>query len=223
MSQEIIDFYRNNSINDTLDKFDLTLKRLYRLLGDNRKGFNSRSSALKYGVALNDLGDSVSRTKEYTIWKSMITRCYGNPKKSAYVDVTVCSEWLTYSSFLNWLKTQDWEGKELDKDLLSSNVKIYSPETCCMISKQLNLFINTATNSTGARKLGESRYMARVKDLFTGKSIYLGTYLTELEAHKAWLNKKQEYALLLANKETDTRVKEVLQDITKLFKIKEKK
>ena len=44
------------------------------------------------------------------------------------------------------------------------------------------------------------------------RSLYLGRFKTELEAHKAWQAKKHEYALQLAELQDDPRVAEVLRE-----------
>lgn len=77
----------------------------------------------------------------YTRWKHMLYRCY-DPKyqkgKPTYKGCTVCEEWLTFSNFKKWMQEQDWEGKELDKDLIDSENTVYCPEKCLFIPRALN-------------------------------------------------------------------------------------
>lgn len=116
------------------------------------KAFNKKVK-LVCGVGINDADYPVrirSHIKQdgtfldewrcpfYTKWQKMLSRCYGKYNKSqkfnSYDQVEVCQEWLRFSNFKSWMEKQDWESKELDKDLLSGESKIYSPETCCFIS-----------------------------------------------------------------------------------------
>lgn len=99
-----------------------------------------RSKKLVCGVGINDSEYPTSlfgveegsrkllwRCPYYTTWHNMISRVYSGHKNcSAYHDVVVCEEWLLFSNFKSWMETQDWEGKELDKDIFGDG-KLYSP------------------------------------------------------------------------------------------------
>lgn len=76
----------------------------------------------------------------YKAWSAMLNRCYREPVLKAYKDTTVCEEWYTFSNFKSWMETQDWEGKELDKDLLTDNNQ-YAPENCIFIPAWLNVYL----------------------------------------------------------------------------------
>ena len=117
---------------------------------------------LVYGVGVNDADYVVSinetvgyvdgKRKEklvwicpfYRTWKGMLGRGYSEKLKlkyPSYKDVTVCEEWHLFSTFRAWMDQQDWEGLQLDKDLLVKGNKIYSPETCLFVSGQVNNFV----------------------------------------------------------------------------------
>lgn len=112
------------------------------------------------GIGLNDSGEPVVkfhteggsrrlvwRCPYYSKWSNMIQRCYSDSSPKQYWFVEVCKEWLTFSNFKSWMEQQDWEGKELDKDL-KGNGFLYSPESCCFISQRTNnLMIETRTNN----------------------------------------------------------------------------
>jgi hypothetical protein len=123
---------------------------------------------------------------------------------------------LTFSNFKSWMETQDWEGKELDKDLLMEGNKVYSPDTCCFVSVKVNSFLNKKFASRGQLPLGVSKvrknkYAAQCSNPFkTNSSQYLGYYDSAEEAHLVWKRKKHEYACILAELEKDERVKAAL-------------
>lgn len=112
------------------------------------------------GVGLNDSEEPVVkfhmdkgsrklvwRCPYYSKWSNMIQRCYSDNAPKPYWFVEVCEEWLTFSNFKKWMERQDWEGKELDKDL-KGNGFLYSPESCCFISQRTNtLMIESRTNN----------------------------------------------------------------------------
>ena len=148
----------------------------------------------------------------YLRWTNMLKRAYC-PKflksRPTYQDCSVCEEWLTFSNFKRWMESQDWEGKVLDKDLLSLGSKIYSPDTCLFVSQSINSFVLDKKSCRGLYPLGvnyDRGYRAYCNNPFTRKHKHLGRYDTPEEAHKAWQLAKWEYGRELLSKQTDPRV-----------------
>lgn len=82
----------------------------------------------------------------YNTWKAMLERCYSESlkrRRPSYIGCTVCEEWLLFSNFKVWMETQDWKGNQLDKDLLIEHNKVYSPETCLFLSREVNSFLTS--------------------------------------------------------------------------------
>ena len=89
-------------------------------------------------------------TREYSLWNSMLRRCYSDKyheKQPTYKDCVVCERWLVFSNFLEDLpliegyelwKNNPNTGVSLDKDSKIKGNKIYSLETCKFISKSNN-------------------------------------------------------------------------------------
>ena len=159
----------------------------------------------------------------YTKWRNMIKRCYSPSylkQNPTYKDCFMCAKWLTFSNFKLWMNKQDFLNKHLDKDLLHANNRLYSPETCVFVAKEVNLFIGNNLNSRGDCLIGcnwkkaSSKFVAECRNPFnsSGCERYLGYYNTELEAHLAWKKQKHLYACQLAESEyvTDERVRQVL-------------
>ena len=164
----------------------------------------------------------------FTDWKDMIWRCYNTKFHNnypTYKDCTVCEEWRYLSNFIKWVDSQpnkDWQNCSLDKDILIHGNKIYSPDTCVYITKKLNSFLVSRTSARGSLMIGvelspknnNTRYfVARCKNPFTGKKEYLGTFMTELEAHLAWKAKKHEHACRWAELQKDERVSDRLKSM----------
>jgi len=94
-----------------------------------------------YGVGYTDLPMGFSKTLQYKKWNSMLQRCYATRvSQPTYEKCYVCVRWQYLSNFTLWMNTQDWVGKQLDKDLLGDTFE-YSPEKCCFISRELNSLI----------------------------------------------------------------------------------
>jgi hypothetical protein len=194
---------------------------------------------LVYGVGIND-ADYVTQLYEeygyvggkqkrkrvwvcpfYQTWKSMIERGYSERYKlkyATYKDATVCEDWHRFSNFRAWMVRQAWEGNELDKDLLFPGNKVYSPETCVFVSRQVNMFLTDSGRSRGNYKIGvhwdknASKFRAQCSNPFTGEQEYLGCFTDEDCAHQAWLGKKLENAYALAGIQTDLRIAKAIVD-----------
>jgi len=152
------------------------------------------------GVGINDVSYSTRRKVDgkslqcpyYVTWKSMINRCYAGTNK-AYLDCIVCDEWLTFSVFREWMKSQNWQGMHLDKDALVEGNKVYSPETCVYIPSSLNLLLATGRSNTtgyplGVTKAPSGRFLAKCRD--GGSPKHVGLFDTPEEAHIAYCSFK---------------------------------
>lgn len=110
-----------------------------------------------YGVAAVGQYDFSLRYAKYakSMWDSMLKRCY-NKEHVAYKNygrkgVHVCDRWLLFENFINDLPTIDgWDEDQfikrqlvLDKDKKAKNEKIYSKETCCLMSRSDNSKISS--------------------------------------------------------------------------------
>ena len=194
---------------------------------------------LVYGVGIND-ADYVTEKKEtigyvggkrrqklvwicpyYSAWASMLQRCYSSKfqeRQPTYKGCSVSEEWLIFSVFKNWMETQNWEGKQLDKDLLFEGNKVYSPETCVFVTKAVNNFTVDSGASRGEWLIGvywhkqAGKFRSMCCNPFTKKQEHLGLFTSELEAHQAWRKRKLELAYELADIQTDGRVAKALID-----------
>lgn len=145
----------------------------------------------------------------YKRWHSMLERCYYEKlqeKRPTYKGCTVCTEWLTFSNFKRWMEEQEWEGRQLDKDLLIEGNKVYSAAACIFLPSKLNSFTTTSGKIRGQYPLGVS-YMKKLKYMVnelskpykssinnqTGKIFCLGYYATPEEAHQVYLSAKLGY------------------------------
>lgn len=188
---------------------------------------------LVYGIGVNDADYYVLATENFNgkrkitwrcpyhlVWSNMLKRVY-NPtyqlNNQTYRDVKVCEGWLTFSNFKSWMGEQDYEGKELDKDLLGDG-KMYSPETCCFLPRSLNLFLTKNDARRGNYPLGVSRrarnksFESSCADPFLKKSIHLGSYKTPEEAHATWKSYKHKLACAYAEQQDDSRIAHALRN-----------
>lgn len=155
----------------------------------------------------------------YRAWASMLNRCYSaklQERRPTYKNCTVSEDWLTFSNFKAWMENQDWEGRQLDKDLLVEGNKIYSAETCIFVTPTVNAFTNSRRASRGDLLLGVSwdskseKFRASCGNPTTKKQENLGLFTSEQAAHQAWRKRKLELAHELAAIQTDPRISKAL-------------
>lgn len=188
------------------------------------------SKKLIYGVGINDADYKVTQTVDgkatkcpfYSAWHSMLKRCYDpieHKNYPNYIGCEVYEDWKYLSKFKLWMEGQDWEGKQLDKDLLVKGNKLYSPDTCCFLDSRINGFLTERQVSRGENALigasihkASGKYRAYCNDPFTNKWEYLGLHVEQQVAHLAWKARKHYHALRLAEYEVDQRIKEALEN-----------
>lgn len=95
-----------------------------------------------YGVGF--FGSGIYSHKDnkdvYNCWSDMLRRCYC-PKRQevrpTYKGCTVCEEWHNFQNFAEWYyqNLPDKENKyQIDKDIKFSGNKLYSPDTCLLVT-----------------------------------------------------------------------------------------
>lgn len=144
----------------------------------------------------------------YLVWTGMINRCYNlkyQEKYPTYKDCSVTKEWLTFANFKEWMKTKDWKGMELDKDILTIGNKTYSPESCIFVSRRVNNLLNDSAATRGNnpqgvtfdKRLGKYRAQCSVN----GKQRRIGVFATSNDAELAYLEFKSKAVTSVAESE----------------------
>lgn len=198
---------------------------------------NDKPRKMVFGVGINDVDYAVQRKETigyvngkqkqkliwtcvyYQTWKNMLKRCYSaklQERRPTYKGCIVSDDWLTFSTFKHWMEAQDWEGKQLDKDLLLEGNKVYGPDTCIFVTQEVNNFTTDSGAARGKWLIGVSwqkgvnKFRAHCSNPFTKKREHLGLFTCEIEAHEAWRKRKLELAHELAAIQEDPRVAKAL-------------
>lgn len=168
-----------------------------------------------YGWGINDadyavyetcrVNGKVSITKVcpvYSDWTGILERgCCPKYKENfpTYKDVKVSDDWRYFSNFREWVlniqPNKKWQSCVPDKDVIYRDNKVYSPSSVVYVCHTINNFTISRKNGRGEYMIGVSivpsgRFRSAISDPFTNRSEYIGTFDTELEAHKAWQAKK---------------------------------
>ena len=132
--------------------------------------------------------------KSYHCWMNMIKRCYdvnSLTKRPSYTGCTVCEEWKEFHTFQIWYDANYQEGFHLDKDILLSGNKVYSPLTCTFVPPEINTLLLDHGRARGLLPQGvdffkpQGRYRARCSR--RGKrSKHLGYFKIPSEASLAY-------------------------------------
>lgn len=173
---------------------------------------------LIHGWGIRDVTYQVSRTVPerwecpfYSRWRSVISRCKGSPRKSrAYDNCDVSEGFRRLTDFISWAKNEGFSEENckiayLDKDIIASGNKAYSPELCAFVPPILNSSIVCFSNNTGSYPVGVIERKKRDKKttfitgclMHKGKMQYLGVKETPEECHALWQSAKLESLLLL--------------------------
>lgn len=126
----------------------------------------------------------------------MIRRCYDKDmlvKNPTYRGISVCDEWMIASNFKEWMKSQIWQGLELDKDILIQGNTVYGPSSCAFVPKRINTLL-LFKREVGEFPVGVSlrsgsynstkKFCSRNEKFPSGKTVKY--HLNYIEAHKCW-------------------------------------
>lgn len=217
---EIIDYIDFNRCKVLVNNHSVVDNVTYNNFKLGGVGYVYHKSVCNVGFLGEGKADFISYSVPYKVWKSMIVRCYDNKylqKQPTYKDVTVCEEWHNFQNFAKWFE-ENWKPWmdnywQLDKDILVKGNKIYSPDTCCFVPRELNSLIKCNYNKKSDLPIGvierKGKFIARL-----GKDRnYIGSYTTLKEAFQAYKTTKEAYIKEASDKwkdKIDTRVYEAL-------------
>ncbi len=160
------------------------------------------------------------RNKEYSLWQSMLQRCYDekfNNRHIAYKDCIVDDEWLNFQNFAEWFYSnynpEYMEGWQLDKDLLCKNNKKYGKHACCFLPQRLNKLLTKNDRVRGGYPIGVDYYKSKNKFRATisidNRQRHIGYFKTSEEAFEAYKVEKEKEIKRLANNYKKELTKEV--------------
>ncbi len=154
------EFKNKSGLAFVITEYKKSTKVMVRFLGTgfecNCTSYQVRSGSVKdklspsvFGVGFIGDGDyktanGSENTPQYKRWLQMMRRCYSDKfheYNKSYINCSVCVEWHNFQNFAKWYernKLENMTGIHLDKDKLSSDKKIYSPETCMFLTAEEN-------------------------------------------------------------------------------------
>lgn len=142
-----------------------------------RKSIKNPNHPFVKGVGYVGVGEYSNKTHPlaHKKWVGLLERCYCavyQSKKPTYIGCTVVDEWLCFQNFAKWFESQRCDkGWHLDKDLLVSGNKVYGPDFCRIVPRDVNMLTNDGVTSKRILKIanqyryeiGEELYFALVR------------------------------------------------------------
>lgn len=134
-------------------------------------------------------------------WSNLKSRCNKDYK---LVKLNPCYEgcenhFTDFQDFAEWAVTQVGYAKntELDKDILFKKNKIYSKSTCVFIPHKINTLLLRSDRGRGKWLIGVTKHNEESKFFLSsckvnGKKTHIGLFKTELEAHIAYKEYKEQ-------------------------------
>ena len=185
-------------------------KCAYRKISKSLRGVpQPNKRTLVFGVGINDY-EGVVRTNgvtlySYVCWQDMLQRCYIDSyyeKAPTYRGCSVCEEWKYFSVFKRFFDENYVDGYHLDKDILVKGNKVYSPDTCCFVPREINTLFVKKNANRGTLPIGVSiaygKYKAQIKRY--GRTYSLGVYDSSEEAFAAYKVAKEAHIKEVAEK-----------------------
>lgn len=168
--------------------------------------YNSRKAIC--GVGIYDMPYEESDWADmniYSIWRSMIRRCYSKKvqlRQPTYADCSVCKEWHYYSNYKKWYEEHYVEGWCVDKDILFKGNREYAPDKCCFVPNEINVLFSHKKRKSGL-PVGvvfniHNKYVAKIN--MRGENYHLGCFDTPEEAFQAYKVAKEAWIKEVANK-----------------------
>ena len=164
------------------------------------------------------------QSKEYTVWVGMLDRCYSttNDTRKTYEGCEVTSSFRYFPFFKEWCHNQVGFGEKgfaLDKDILVKGNKVYSPETCCFVPREINSLFVKRDKLRGEYPVGVcfhkplNKYVSKLSAY--GRSRNLGYFSSVSEAFYVYKEAKETHIKEVANKwkdQIDHRTHEALMN-----------
>lgn len=165
---------------------------------------------LAYDVGYFGVGEYSSKingklTDAYITWRGMLERCYSEKYQEQYPTYKNCildERWYNFQIFAKWFEENYIESFDLDKDILIKGNKIYSPENCCFVHKDINKLFTKCNNLRGKYPIGVTKKGNKFQATLSinNKTTYLGCFDTIEEAFQTYKIAKEENIKKIANK-----------------------
>lgn len=213
----IIRYHNGNDIDVEFKNGCIIKNRTYKefRLGTIKNPYERRTAGIGYLGQGEYKSIDVINGKECNVcdlWENMLQRCYSDKYQKihpTYIGCTVADEWHNFQNYAKWFHKNYYiiEGQrmELDKDILMKGNKIYSPEICVFVPKDINLLFIKCNKARGDYPIGVDyhkktcKYRATCQDI-NRKQKHLGLFSNIEDAFYCYKDFKENIIKELADK-----------------------
>lgn len=214
-----VDYVNANDITVKFEEYPIELHTQWNSFRNSRFRFPIG----KYGN-INDIGCRDKNgliSKEYSSWSSMFKRCYSPSvikNRPTYNNKSVCNDWILYSNFLKWIKSQEnymlWSQNNnwcVDKDILEKGNAVYAPDKCLLVPEYINCLFVKCDSHRGKYPIGthyekeSGKIKAQCRNPIEDRFINLGRFDTVQEAFYCYKNYKEHLIQKIAKNEYDNK------------------
>ena len=179
-----------------------------------------RTSIHNWGI--NDAPYPTKYCPYYKVWRDMIRRAHSPAwyiKHPTYEGCTVDEQWKYFMNFRQWMVDNNWhQGLHLDKDLKIPGNLHYGPDTCLLVTPQVNTFFVSRHNDRGQYPVGVSKNRNNKSNPFNSKcrrkgiKMDLGSYPTVEKAHEVYLDYKIKVGEEIKSEQTNPEIIAIFDD-----------
>ena len=169
----------------------------------------------KYKIGFNSEGKFKTKidkkeTREYSIWRSILRRCYSkeyHDKYPTYIGCSIDKTWLDFQIFAEWYEKNYITDYLIDKDILFKGNKIYGPDTCCFVPLDISNLLIKRDNKRNDTLIGVSfnnqkqdinKYSSQIS--ICGNIKHLVFFPDEISAFEVYKITKEKHIKDIANK-----------------------
>lgn len=132
-------------------------------------------------------------TPAYEAWKGMLRRCYGTDytkELPTYEGCSVSVDWYNFQVFAEWFYKRYFVGCHLDKDIKFKGNKVYSPDTCMLVTAKDNTTHSSVKKYSFISPDGEITSIINLAEFCRGKSLDPSSMVKlskgKKKTHKGW-------------------------------------
>lgn len=177
------------------DKYNTIIKREYAYI---KKGMIKNPNHVTiYGIGFMGQGiyNSIKDSKAFIKWVNILRRCSSYNTQISYAGVKVNEKWYNFQNFAQWFyQNYNYDYMEkwhIDKDIICKDCRVYSPETCAFVPREINNLFTKREKCRGDLPIGVQKDKFGYRTFVSGVKLKKSLYKTPEEAFSRYKLEKE--------------------------------